>query len=63
MPDKTAWINSLRLLKVPEQLSEQAAEILSRQDAGELPYPLPEQEQRIVTCAWRSSKANTRKKL
>ena len=51
MPDKTTWINSLRLLKVPEELSEQAADILFRQDVGELPYPLPQQEQRIVTCA------------
>lgn len=61
MPDKDTWINSLRLLKVPEELSEQAANILSRQDAGKLSYPLPEKEQQIVSRAWQSSRANTRK--
>lgn len=61
MPDKTTWINSLRLLKVPEELSEQAADILSRQDAGQLPYPLPDEEQQIVSRAWQLSKANTGK--
>ena len=62
MPDKKTWTDSLQSLGINEILSEQAADILSRQDTGELPYSLPEQEQRIVTCAWRSSKANTKEK-
>lgn len=53
MPDKDTWINSLQSLKVSENLSQQAADILSRQDAGELPYPLPEKEQHVVTRVWR----------
>ncbi|MEP0755850.1 hypothetical protein NDA03_27070 [Trichocoleus sp. Lan] len=52
MPDKEIWRDNLLRLGVPENLSNQAADILSRQDAGELPYPLPEPEQHIVSSAW-----------
>ncbi|MEW5858043.1 MAG: hypothetical protein AB1861_11770 [Cyanobacteriota bacterium] len=51
MPDKEIWRDNLLRLGVPENLSNQAADILSRQDAGELPYPLPEPEQHIVSSA------------
>jgi hypothetical protein len=52
MPDKEIWRDNLLRLGVPENLSNQAADILSRQDAGELPYPLPEPDQHIVSSAW-----------
>ncbi len=52
MPNKETWTDNLRSVGVPENLSNQAADILSRQDAGELPYPLPEIYQHIVSSAW-----------
>jgi hypothetical protein len=52
---------NLRSVGVPEKLSEQTADILSRQDANELPYPLPEKEQRIVSSAWQIKQAIQRR--
>ncbi|MBD1889333.1 hypothetical protein [Coleofasciculus sp. FACHB-SPT9] len=52
MPKKEIWADNLRSVGVPEKLSVRAADILSRQDAGELPYPLPKPEQHIVSSAW-----------
>ncbi|MBD1893063.1 hypothetical protein [Coleofasciculus sp. FACHB-SPT9] len=52
MPNKETWADNLRSVGVPESLSVQASDILSRQDSGELPYPLPEADQHIVSSAW-----------
>ena len=52
MPNRETWADNLRSVGVPKNLSNQAADILSRQDAGELPYPLPEPDQHIVSSAW-----------
>ncbi|MEP0858109.1 hypothetical protein [Trichocoleus sp. DQ-U1] len=52
MSNREIWADNLRSVGVPEKLSVQAADILSRQDAGELPYPLPEPDQHIISSAW-----------
>ncbi|MEW6499082.1 MAG: hypothetical protein AB1589_42340 [Cyanobacteriota bacterium] len=43
MPNQEIWADNLRSVGVPENLSNQAADILSRQEAGELPIPCQNQ--------------------
>lgn len=40
--DKGHWFTTLKALCIPDQLADEAADVLARQDTGELPCPLPE---------------------
>ncbi len=54
---KTSMQEQLEAVGVPTNQARDAADILARQNAGELPYPLPLEQQHIVSSAYQWMKA------